>query len=185
MQGLSVLVGAIQWFMLLAIPVTAATILLRRRRYGALPARERRRSLSLDVLLALSVLGITTVSLLPIADYHTGLAWGLQLRPFASIERELASAVSPSVAVRIVGFNVLLFVPLGVALRLRTRRWAAILAVVFATSVAVEVLQGVLPLGRTPNVDDIILNTFGGILGAVGARVALQARWRRSGLRTT
>jgi glycopeptide antibiotics resistance protein len=40
-----------------------------------------------------------------------------------------------------------------------------------------------LPLGRTSNVDDIILNTLGGMLGAAGADlvVRMQRRQRQPG----
>jgi hypothetical protein len=179
-QGLNVLYGAIVWFLLLSVPVGAATLLFARRRHRMLPAGERRRVVGLELALSLSLLGIACVTLLPVGDYQTGLAWGLQLRPFASIRQQLTSAIDASVVVRIVGFNVLLFVPLGFLLRLRTGRWAPTLAAVVTISMAVEVLQAVLPLGRTSNVDDVILNTLGGSLGAAGASLVVRLQPART-----
>ena len=128
----------------------------------------------LDVSIALAVLGVGAVTLLPIADYHTGIEWGLQLVPLVSIIDVVTTSVDASVAVRIVLFNILLFVPLGFLLALRTRRWMTTLGAAFLVAGSVETLQAVLPLGRTANVDDIILNTAG---AAVGWGLATAAGW--------
>lgn len=57
--------------------------------------------------------------------------------------------------------NVLLFVPLGLALRRRSIGWA--IGVVAALSLGVETLQVWLP--RNPNLTDVVSNTAGGVLG--------------------
>lgn len=174
MQGLNALYGAIQLFAVLSVPVTIVVGLVARRRHRRRSAPQRRRLVALDLALALSLLGIASVTLLPLADHHPGLERGLQLRPFSSIHQQLTSAISASVAVRIVGFNILLFVPLGFALRLRPLGWTPTIIAVVATSILIEVLQALLPLGRTTNVDDVLLNAVGGILGAALASLALR-----------
>jgi glycopeptide antibiotics resistance protein len=173
MQGLNALYGAIQLFAVLSLPVAVVAAFVARRRHRGLSTPQRRRFVALDLALALTLLGIASVTLLPVADYHRGLEWGLQLRPFASIHQQLTSAISASVAVRIVGFNILLFVPLGFVLRLRPLGWTPTMIGVAATSVSIEVLQAILPLGRTTNVDDVLLNVLGGIVGAAVASRAL------------
>jgi glycopeptide antibiotics resistance protein len=116
------------------------------------------------------------VTLQPIDPYHTGIEWGLQLRPLVSIVDVVTTSVAASVAVRIVVFNILLFVPLGFALMLRTRRWVVAVGAACCTSVAIETLQALLPLGRTTNVDDVILNAIGAAVGG-GIAVAVLQIW--------
>ncbi len=63
---------------------------------------------------------------------------------------------------------------LGFALRLRPLGWTPTIIAVVATSILIEVVQALLPLGRTTNVDDVLLNAVGGILGAALASLALR-----------
>jgi glycopeptide antibiotics resistance protein len=169
---------AIPWFLVLAVPVAAVTLVIARRLHRDLPARERRWQLLLEVALALCLLGIACVTLLPTVGGGTGLEQGLQLRPVASIIAQLTSALDASVAFRIVGLNIVLFVPLGFLLRVRPLGWLATVAVVVATSLTIETAQAVLPLGRTANVDDVLLNTLGGVLGAASGSLLLRRRGR-------
>jgi len=176
MQGLRLLYDAIPWFLVLAAPVALATWAISRRRHRDLPALERRFPLALDVALAWCLLGIACVTLLPTPPGQTGLEWGLQLRPFASVVDELTSAIDASVAFRIVGLNVVLFIPLGFLLRIRPIGWLPTIALVAAISLTIETLQAVLPLGRTANIDDVLLNTLGGVLGAAAGSLLLRRR---------
>lgn len=176
MQGLRMLYDAIPWFLVLAVPVAAVTLVIARRGHRDLPARERGWRLLLDVALALCLLGIVSVTLLPAVGGGTGLEQGLQLRPFTSIVAQLTSALDASVAFRIVGLNIVLFIPLGLLLRVRPLGWLTTVAVVAATSLTIETAQAVLPLGRTANIDDVLLNTLGGALGAAAATMLLRRR---------
>ena len=65
--------------------------------------------------------------------------------------------------------NLLLFAPLGGVLFLR--RWGAAqtLGTAFALSLAIELLQRVVP-GRTTSTDDVLFNTLGAALGWLLAR---------------
>jgi len=108
----------------------------------------------------------------------------LNLIPFATISNYLfsGSAAAKGFAVGNVLGNVVAFVPLGVFLPLLWRRiavWPNLLIVVCA-SVAVEIIQGVFGLGAS-DVDDVILNTLGGLVGILFftlLRVLLR-RWGR------
>lgn len=78
--------------------------------------------------------------------------------------------------------NVVAFVPLGVFLPLLWRRigiWPNLLIVVCA-SVAVEIIQGLFALSA-PDIDDVILNTLGGLVGILPFTLlrALLRGWRR------
>ena len=62
--------------------------------------------------------------------------------------------------------NVLLFVPFGLfpCLLWKRARFKGVLLLSFATSLAIELIQLVQP-DRTTDIDDILLNVFGGIVG--------------------
>ena len=64
--------------------------------------------------------------------------------------------------------NLLLFLPLGVAAR--GAGWPArrTLALVFALTLAIEVIQGTLLVGRDASLGDVLANTTGGMLGWLG-----------------
>jgi glycopeptide antibiotics resistance protein len=73
--------------------------------------------------------------------------------------------------------NVVMFAPVGFLLPLATRMsLRGAVAVCASLSVSVELLQ--LMLGRSLDVDDVLLNTLGGALGAA-AGVAVAAWLRR------
>ena len=62
--------------------------------------------------------------------------------------------------------NILLFIPLGIFLRMykKTEKFWKYIAAIFTVSLTFEVLQYILGVGRT-DIDDLIYNTIGGILG--------------------
>jgi VanZ family protein len=71
--------------------------------------------------------------------------------------------------------NVVLFLPLGTALVLASRRaWIAV-AVVLALPAAIEVVQRFIP-GRTCSIADYVINTAGGIFGVLVGIVVLRRR---------
>ena len=86
--------------------------------------------------------------------------------PFAKIIDILQTKTLPQIIINILG-NIALFIPLGFTLPLRfpernTTRQVVLLGMVF--SLTVECIQTMLP-GRMPDIDDIMLNTFGAFLG--------------------
>lgn len=159
MQGLRMLYDDIPWFLMLAVPVAAVTLVIARRRHRDLPSRDRGRRLLLDVALALCLLGFACVTRLPTVGGGNGLGQGLQLRPFTSIIAQLTSALDASVTFRIVGLNIVLFIPLGFLLRLRPLRWRTTVAVVAANSLTIETLQAVLPRSVGPPTSTMCCST--------------------------
>ncbi|WP_426515607.1 VanZ family protein [Diaminobutyricibacter sp. McL0618] len=108
----------------------------------------------------------------------------LNLIPFATISNYLFSdsAGVKRVAIGNILGNVVAFVPLGAFLPLLRRRigmWSNLLIVVCA-SVSVELVQGIFGVGAS-DIDDVILNTLGGLVGILFftlLRVLLR-RWSR------
>ncbi|MDQ0261635.1 VanZ family protein [Sinomonas atrocyanea] len=98
----------------------------------------------------------------------------LNLIPFASIAEIVSSHSSGTgrVAFANIAGNILIFIPLGFYvswLRQRAAAWTTMLTVAVA-SAAVEVIQGVLAVGAS-DIDDVILNSVGGMLGVVAFRL--------------
>ncbi|QKW31388.1 VanZ family protein [Streptomyces seoulensis] len=107
------------------------------------------------------------------------------LRPGASL-RAYLDAPALREAVKQIGGNVLLGVPFGVLVPVVAPRARGMLKVLLLTATVmllVEFAQGALITGRAFDVDDVILNTAGALLGylLVGRRMgrAVHARKRR------
>jgi glycopeptide antibiotics resistance protein len=183
-------VGVIGGLMVFA-GVFLPAVVWQSRRFGRLSARR------LLGTAALAIYGVALVAytLLPLPSGDLAL-WcaehgvgGAQLHPFqfiADIRRDTAGlslvATLRSVAVLQVVFNVLLFIPWGVFAR-GFAGWGVVRATVTAAlgSLLIEVTQftGIFGLigcsYRLGDVDDLMTNTLGGLLGALIAPVIM--RW--------
>ncbi|MEV8147236.1 VanZ family protein [Arthrobacter sp. NPDC080031] len=111
----------------------------------------------------------------------------INLIPFASIA-EYAFSHSPGterVAFANVVGNILIFIPLGVYaswLPHRVAVWRTMLTVA-SVSVAVEVIQGVFGVGAS-DIDDVILNFVGGLVGILTFRLLSVILHKRSRVRS-
>lgn len=90
----------------------------------------------------------------------------IKLVPFATISNFLLRDIHIFTVSNLFG-NILLFVPLGIYLVLYGQGKKKAVFWVFLTSLAVEMIQTIFKMG-VGDIDDIILNTFGGFLGIVG-----------------
>lgn len=170
--------GFAPWLPALAAALTAGTALStavatrRQQRRGVPRALALRRAAGWSGAGA-STLGILAVTLTP----AEGVQIGVSLVPLAGTTEVLRISGDPRVVARIVGLNILLFVPLGlsVALLLDRRRVLGATLVGAALSILVEAGQLVLPVARSTDVDDVLLNTAGAALGAAAA-TALRRR---------
>jgi len=128
------------------------------------------------VLLIGAVLGVLVLTLLD------GMSGGVNLVPGRGIASSLSNINRDLGLFNILG-NTLMLAPLGFLYPLVRRvGWLETAASCAAFSVSIEVTQ--LLLGRSADVDDVLLNTLGGALGAaVGVATA---RWlsRRTGIDT-
>jgi len=93
--------------------------------------------------------------------------------PFTDLVEALTGRGNLRLAMAELIGNAVLFIPLGMALRWRVPAIGVLGVTVIAcgTSVAIEVLQGVLAAGRWSDSTDVIMNTLGGAIGALIAGV--------------
>ena len=153
------------------------TWLLQEVRTGAQPASGRRYRLDVKTVsppkrrtsglvsrsnaaLAASVCAIAVVTLLPPPVEGDR---NIHLRPLS----EIGDAVlEPDKGLLLESAaNILLFVPLGAALRLRGLSVGSTALISLLISVFVEAAQLLVVSGRTTSADDLVLNTLGGVLG--------------------
>jgi glycopeptide antibiotics resistance protein len=96
-----------------------------------------------------------------------GIAW-LTLGPAhassSSIESHLCVVCGPQAGVDIL-LNTLLFVPLGVGLKLSGLSFRKAVLVCFALSLSIETAQAFIVRGRASTLSDILTNTSGGAIG--------------------
>ncbi|MBN2176534.1 MAG: VanZ family protein [Demequinaceae bacterium] len=97
----------------------------------------------------------------------------LNLVPFHEISRSLRSDEAGYGVVNLWG-NILVFVPVGVltVLSMRTgRRCAGTLALAAGIGLSIGIEAAQYTIGRSADVDDVILNATGILIGVVGARL--------------
>jgi hypothetical protein len=161
---------------------------LQRRTLGSTLARAAVLALAIVAMVAFAV-ALAKVTLVPspasVKLIHTNL------RPGASIRAYLDQPALRD-TVKQIGGNVLLGVPFGILLPMLFPRARGLLRVVVITAlvmVLVETAQGLIVEGRAFDIDDVILNTTGALLGylLLGRRLgrALHPRrphwWHRLG----
>ena len=100
----------------------------------------------------------------------------INLIPFYSIKEYIFSnsATIKSFAFGNVVGNIVIFVPLGAYLSLfkKDKRVIRSLLLIFIVSLFVEIIQGILAIGAS-DIDDIILNCLGGLIGILGYKFLL------------
>ena len=166
-------------FMLLALPLwlLVRTLWLMAKKQSPRWGREL-----LLALLVLYLIGLASQTLLQgyalpdVSDPEALLAramqrwengWGINLTPGYTIRSMWERGNTDMQLINLAG-NVLIFAPLGFLPPLLWRRWRhfwTALPLSAGTSCLIEFLQ--LFLGRSVDVDDVILNTLGGLLGYV------------------
>ncbi|SHF16874.1 VanZ family protein [Alkalibacter saccharofermentans] len=133
---------------------------------------ERTKIIFADALLLLTVAGIFLVTLVPLG-YRSGAERMISLVPLSEIYDMLFQRESIEVFIWNVGINLMLFVPFGFFLSLRTdykyREVSPlrVAAIGLMLSFFIETFQFVFPMGRMADIDDLIVNTLGAYLGYV------------------
>jgi glycopeptide antibiotics resistance protein len=182
---------SLAFFALLVVLLIAPWIDLQYRRFGTF--RGWPAIVSAATVLYVCALVAFTMFPLPrttpgFCDRQAGVThW--QLTPFASLDdvsayasdHTLLQTLTSGVMLQVV-MNVVFFVPLGFLLAYRYRRGLLLTAAVaFGVSVVIELTQGTGLWGlaacpyRLADVDDLMTNTLGGVLGWVLARMV--GRW--------
>jgi glycopeptide antibiotics resistance protein len=145
---------------LAAVPVAALLVWVQARRRGL-------RAPLLEVIIVLGTLPWLWMVLTP-----RGSGRALDLVPFADLAGQLGAAS----AVEQIGGNLLVFAALGAAAPMRWAIGWRVVALAAAGSVAIEIAQYFLAIGRVSSVDDVLLNVVGAALAAAASR-----RWWRAG----
>lgn len=137
-------------------------------------------------LLTVGTVLIVVATLYPARGFAGGwMSGGVNLEPFDTIDRYRNSSrlALPVIARNLLG-NVVLFVPLGTGVALAARRWGATVGVLLAAAIGalasatVEALQWLLPLERSVDIDDVILNAAGAVLGGLAGAILLRVLGR-------
>ena len=113
-------------------------------------------------------------------DYAYNLELFKEIRRFYIYREQLGMK---AFLLNVVG-NVVAFVPCGFFLPIvsrRGRRWYNTILLCFSLSLSIELIQLVFKVGSF-DVDDLLLNTLGGVVGYVGNRVVQLVRIRRKKL---
>lgn len=143
---------------------------------AALPALRRRESAAAALNAARVLLGGAVLAVLAVTMVGDLGGSSTNLTPGAGIRSALSSVNSGLSLLNLLG-NVVMFVPIGFLASMATRlRFPGVVAACLALSVSVEALQ--LAVGRSVDVDDVLLNTLGGAAGAI-ASLALRAAFAR------
>lgn len=112
--------------------------------------------------LIMSFIGIMMVTGLP-SDNPEKVT---QFEPFTSIIETYQYATGYGFFNAII-MNIVLFIPFSMCLYLISKRLIFTFFVSLLFSVGIEVMQYILPIGRISNVDDVILNTTGALIGII------------------
>ena len=147
-------------FILLMVIIVVVFLFLNRSAGHEAKNFKRRMTLMIYIGFTITIVGMILVTLMP-TDYPNQMT---QLVPFSSISETMQYA-TPRAIVNSLVMNIILFIPFGFFVYILSRRPFLTTVLACLMSVSIEVLQYVLPIGRISNVDDVILNTFGGIIG--------------------
>lgn len=128
------------------------------------------------ILFLIKLLFLSRVSLLELFNSQRTLDKSINLIPFYSIKEYLFSnsATIKKFAFGNVVGNIVIFIPLGTYLSLfkNNKRVITNLLFIFIVSLFIEIIQGLLGIGAS-DIDDIILNCFGGLVGILGYKFLL------------
>jgi glycopeptide antibiotics resistance protein len=140
--------------------------------------------------LAIYLVVLVALAFLPPTDWALNSPLRVNLNPFASIWRGLHLGPASQTFWQVVG-NVAAFVPLGLLVPLVRPRssWLTVLVAATGLSVAIELGQFAVSLAvgygyRAVDVDDVILNVLGGMVGYLGWLVARRLFTPRSRAQT-
>lgn len=126
------------------------------------------------ILLLIKILLLSRFSIWEIFDSQRLFSGSVNLIPFQSIIQFMSGGTEnlKTFAFGNVAGNIIIFVPLGFYLPLfkKDKRIITNLPLIFTVSILVEATQWIFGIGAA-DVDDILLNTIGGMVGILGYRL--------------
>lgn len=156
-------------FIMVFMLVIVAFLFLNKNSGYKLNSKKRQFMLLNYVGMTATVVGMILVTLMP-TGYSNDM---VQLVPFDSIIETWELATTRAIINSLL-LNVLLFVPFGFFLYLLIRKELLTTVLACITSIMIETMQYILPIGRVTNIDDVILNTIGGIIGMLLGVIVLK-----------
>lgn len=168
-------------YLALVIPTLIALLLYRRRR---LRLGEVDRLVPPHLALNAALLcALTGVLLITLTASPASSGSSVDLIPLHPLWTAITGEIDATRVAAAFGANIVLFIPLGMLLPLRWPRLDAaggVLLVAGLLSVAIETVQYFLDFGRVAQLDDVIFNTLGALIGWAlvrGFRIVM--RWVR------
>ncbi|MGD6803186.1 VanZ family protein [Rossellomorea vietnamensis] len=118
----------------------------------------------------ISIGGIFLITLSPLVP-GVALEGNTNFRPFDNLRLNLVYRTHLDIPIRNLLANIVLFIPFGFFYSwwIRNRKWRLIKTTLAGSllSVTVEVIQYLVPLGRSTDIDDWMMNTSGSLLGGL------------------
>ena len=140
-------------FLLIVLAVILITYFVSRK--GKLDFK----SVIVNVMFILSVIGILFVTIYP-KSYGPGMPRIVNLVPFIGMYKIMFHSVDIIVPIRNLGLNILLFVPFGFFLTIKSSFYKNLKLFVILTgflfSLSIEIVQFSIPMGRATDIDDVI-----------------------------
>ena len=128
------------------------------------------------ILFLIKLLFLSRVSLLKLFNSHRTSMRSINLIPYNSITEYISGSTGnlKKFAFSNVAGNIAIFIPLGIYLTLlkKDKRVITNMFFIFIVSLFVEIIQGLLGIGAS-DIDDLILNSFGGWIGILGYKFLL------------
>lgn len=128
------------------------------------------------ILFLIKLLFLSRVSPLAMFNSQRTVERSINLIPFYSIKEYIFSnstTIKKFAFSNVVG-NIAIFIPLGTYLSLfkNNKKVITNLLFIFIVSLSIEIIQGLLGIGAS-DIDDIILNCLGGLIGILGYKFLL------------
>lgn len=149
-------------FIILFIAVIFITVFINNRSGYKLDNKKKITSYLTYVGLVMTLIGIALLTMLPSDNPEKATSF----IPFLSIIETWEYATTRAIINSLL-MNIILFIPFGFFVYLLIRRAFLTVFLACLTSISIEFLQYMLPIGRISNVDDVLLNIVGAFVGMV------------------
>lgn len=149
-------------FVMIFMVITVVTLMINIKHGYQLDSLYKKIKYLSVIGLTMSLVGIFLVTLMPTSNNSDIV----QLTPFESI-KDLWYYATTEALINSVLMNIVLFIPAAFFLYIIIRKELLTTILCLLLSVFIETTQYLLPIGRITSIDDIILNSIGGITGVI------------------
>lgn len=149
-------------FVMIFMVITVITLMINVKHGYQLDSISKKIKYLSVIGLTMSLVGIFLVTMMPTSNDSDIV----ELRPFAGI-KDMWYFATTEALINSVLMNIVLFIPAAFFLYIIIRKELLTTILCLLMSVFIETVQYLLPIGRITSVDDIILNSFGGIAGTL------------------